>query len=338
MSKTIHIFNPDTDYALATGVFSFTPSAKIKNVRKTFSLLPALWASRNDCILLYDDCDSNYSPLYLKNIIVEKDIKLLNFRNLKHLGENMDYLKDIKFFPWGWNFSLIEDLKKAGIPEASLPSFEYIEKIRNLSHRQRSIEFRNYLSDNGIGADEFSGIALYSENDIIDYIKKMGKAVLKAPWSSSGRGIIFSKNFTEPLLREWIRGILRKQGAIILEKEWEKILDFASEWECLNGKAIFKGVSIFETSSRGKYIRNYINSQKELLSIIQKNINDDLEKIIYHQKNILDILISPFYEGPLGIDMLSDKNKNINACVEINLRMTMGHVSIHAFNSGIYTL
>ena len=38
--------------------------------------------------------------------------------------------------------------------------------------------------------------------------------------------------------------------------------------------------------------------------------------------------MAPFYDGPLGIDMLVTSERNIHPCVEINLRDTMGRVAI----------
>ena len=127
---------------------------------------------------------------------------------------------------------------------------------------------------------------------------------------------------------EWAHGVIRRQWSIIAEPSWNKRLDFATEWTIRSGKPEFLGYSIFEASSRGKYHGNVEDSQENLLKRIQKAAPSFGEDIIEAQKMALATHIAPFYEGPLGIDMLSDNEGNINSCVEINLRLTMGHLSL----------
>ena len=46
---------------------------------------------------------------------------------------------------------------------------------------------------------------------------------------------------------------------------------------------------------------------------------------------VLDALIAPHYDGPLGVDMMLYRNTDgtiaLNPCVEVNLRMTMGMIT-----------
>lgn len=72
---TLHIFNPDTDYALASDSENYTPPVSILAIKRSLSLLPALYAERGDAILLPDD-----NPEFLQEnhafieIISTKDI------------------------------------------------------------------------------------------------------------------------------------------------------------------------------------------------------------------------------------------------------------------------
>ena len=76
---TLHIFNPDTDYALASDSENYTPPVSILAIKRSLSLLPALYAERGDAILLPDD-----NPEFLQEnhafieIISTKDITLGN--------------------------------------------------------------------------------------------------------------------------------------------------------------------------------------------------------------------------------------------------------------------
>ena len=49
---TLHIFNPETDFALAAGIPIYTPPAKVLALKHSLSLLPAIYARRGDYILV----------------------------------------------------------------------------------------------------------------------------------------------------------------------------------------------------------------------------------------------------------------------------------------------
>ena len=38
--------------------------------------------------------------------------------------------------------------------------------------------------------------------------------------------------------------------------------------------------------------------------------------------------MAPWYEGPVGVDMLVTSDGNLHPCIEINWRMTMGMVAV----------
>ena len=330
MADVLHIFNPDTDYALAVGNLHFTPSAKIIEVAAKYALLPALWALENDFILIPEDYCSfeNDNPF----------LRVLHEKNIRYVKPSE--LKDCRFTaikPWGWNYTLRDFLLNNHIDATLLPSVEDINCLRNLSHRRLCIPFNIFLRDNYKNNyfTPYDNSELKTGEEVCKFIEKHDFAVFKAPWSSSGRGIVFSKNFTPQLLDEWIFGIFRKQGSVMAEIENEKILDFATEWICHDGKANFLGFSVFETSSRGKYVKNINGSQSDLIEIIKSKTPFWSTDIIDIQKSALEKFVCPAYSGPAGIDMLIDKFHRINPCVEINLRMTMGHAAIYAYNNGI---
>ena len=159
--------------------------------------------------------------------------------------------------------------------------------------------------------------------------------VVKAPWSSSGKGVLFiPKGEITCKEEEVLSGILRKQGYVMVEKRLNRVLDFAMEFEMdrlfhLN----FLGYSVFQTSRRGEYEGNTVASNSSLEGIIAKytgtgflrEIRERLEKVVttvFHGK----------YVGYMGVDMMIYEDESgefgIQPCVEINLRYNMGIVSI----------
>lgn len=114
----------------------------------------------------------------------------------------------------------------------------------------------------------------------------------------------------------------------MMEKAYNRRLDFATEWICENGKARFIGYSVFNVSRRGKYQSNYNGSQSELLSEINRVSGQWTPKYLEAQRAALDVIVAPHYDGPLGIDMLVTDSRAINPCVELNLRHTMGMLNL----------
>lgn len=332
MALTLHIFNPETDFALAVGEGPYTPPGSVLSLKQKMALLPSLYADDNDFILVPEDFQitGNVS----KDFIREVERKDLSVIKPSELPEHCSYISYI--LPWGWNHSLYRDLSSFGIPKSLLPSLEQIETIRNLSNRRTCIPFRKVIKD-FLNLPELDlGEELTTIGMVKEYLSRNPYSYFKYPWSSSGRGVVSSTHISEKGLLEWAWGSIRRQGSIMAEKGWDRKLDFASEWICRDGKPIFLGLSVFNTSPRGKYGGNVKAGEEELSGIIKANAPEWNRGYLEAQKEALARLIAPHYSGPVGIDMLCDTNGKINPCVEINLRMTMGHVVIFSQNSLTY--
>ena len=175
------------------------------------------------------------------------------------------------------------------------------------------------------------------------------KVVLKAPWSSSGRGIRFlspltsdcSRGFTIPVPQNidgWLRNTLQHQGSVMVEPLYTKVKDFGMEFYSDGaGNVTYLGLSLFHTSN-GAYTGNIIATEQAKREILSRYIPTPLLDEI--QERICQILGETFkgkYQGPFGIDMMVVKPSHLSPltthhflhpCVEINLRRTMGHVAL----------
>lgn len=322
--NTLHIFNPEHDLALAVGSGPYSPPAKVVELKKEMALLPAYFAGDSDFILIPDYLEEETlkdSP-YFDNIRL-KHLNIIKDKDIPYLAEKIS-----KILPWGWDHAIRNELIQSGISTSMLPSEQQIEGIRNLSHRRTIIPFRESISSI-LGIEEkITPVELFSVEEVNLFLEKHPLSFFKAPWSSSGRGIVVSDHITHKGLMEWSHGIIRRQGSIIAEPTWKRRLDFATEWIIKDKDPIFIGYSVFETSSRGKYHGNIKATQKDLLRIIQQEAPSFNSEAIEAQRKALEIHVAPTYSGPLGIDMLSDTSGDINYCVEINLRLTMGIIEI----------
>ena len=172
-----------------------------------------------------------------------------------------------------------------------------------------------------------------SEAELKVAILELGPACfLKAPWSSSGRGIHYladcydRKQVQKAVV--WGLGSIARQGSVMVEKAEDRLIDFASEWDCTPEGPIFKGWSVFRTAASGGYGGNAWAPQARIEHIIKEAIpNVDLDGLVDLQRQCLSSMHISDYAGPIGIDMLATHDGRINACVETNIRMTMGRAA-----------
>lgn len=335
----LHIFNPETDYALASNGEAYTPPASLQAMRASLCLLPSLFAEEDDAILLPDffkeiEKNGKFFVEFPKNqpLMELTDLKRLKLILPNYLGDFFASFPNAEIRPWGWNKALVNQLRSCGVPEENLPSENGIRHLRNISNRHFTIPF--LLNMEGVRHPEIAIPNEFSDIDnAIDFWNKNNEVYFKAPWSSSGRGLLYTKDLELRHIKPWLRGVIRSQGSVIGEIAYKRKLDFATEWECRNGEVKFLGLSTFITSPRGKYKSNAVAEQETLAGYILNAIDitrkeNNLSEIIGRQKLLLETYVSAIYDGPLGIDMLVTENGNVNPCVEINFRNTMGRVAI----------
>ena len=259
----------------------------------------------------------------------------------RHIQQMEDDLADLSRFwdegPWGWSLATKQRYLRMGIDENELPSDEGLAEIRKLSSRQFGVAYYQQLT----GALRTNRLLpcqarfCTSLDELELSIFNFQSSIIKAPWSSSGRGNMVVeepiKNF-DRLLKHRIERIIREQGGIAVEPFYaNKTLDFAMEFNITDQGAQFIGYSVFSTDETGHYIGNYVESQASLLQRI--DLPDDLMQslIDYHLRELSRLA----YRGPVGIDMMKLKDGCIHPCVEINFRRTMGLLAILLYNKGI---
>lgn len=316
----LHIFNPDTDYALSSDREYYTPPANVVRIRRQKALLPAIYAKTGDAILLLDEPAMSIEKHEYYNLIIDKNLDIIY-----PADEGIDRQKYADYIPtpWGWNKNIRRILLDTIGEMPLMPSSESINKIRELSHRRLTIAMHDLMQPNADCEIE-KPVEVFDVETALLHYNRNKSLFFKAPWSSSGRGIMRSADLELKHVEPWIRGIIRKQGSVMVEKEYSRQLDFASEWYVKSKEVRFLGFSVFNVSDRGKYHSNVKDSQSSLVKTIQEKSKQNLAEIIDAQRKAVEKLIQPFYEGPVGIDMLVTRTGNINPCVEVNLRHTMG--------------
>ena len=314
---TLHIFNPEHDLALASGLSNFTAPHAGRQLRHDLGWLPALWANGDDVVLVED---------------IEKARRAISRRKVKPclLAERhqLASLPISNIEPWGWDKALRSQLLRMGIAEELMPTEAALDEIRQLSHRRTAALLLPQLRQEGTVGEAYE---CASEEQVQELVNRYGKVVMKAPWSSSGRGIRYLSPLTSHLspLNGWIRNTLAAQGSVMVEPYYNKVKDFGMEFYSDGKGAVeYLGLSLFHTEN-GAYTGNIIATEQAKREMLSRYL--PLELLDTTQQQICRLLgkmLKGKYQGPLGIDMMVVSPSTLHPCVEINLRRTMGHVAL----------
>ena len=232
---------------------------------------------------------------------------------------------------WGWDLAIRAFLLRWGIDAAIMPTATQIDDIRQLSHRRYAMQLLDCLQMPGIIG---SSCETNQIENIIDRLHSGEHLVVKAPWSSSGRGVRFMEDDVNIYDNGWLRNVIVKQGSVMVEPYYNKVKDFGMEFVSDgNGSVSYIGLSLFQTSN-GAYTGNILASEEEKENLISRYIPIDLLKTV--QQKIcakMGSWLKDQYTGVFGIDMMVVRRDDgdgflLHPCVEINLRRTMGHVAI----------
>lgn len=305
----LHLFNPDNDSALAADQEYYTPSKAAVALRRSGSMLPWLWADDGDMILVAEDmlhgaeewCGSkrlSVKPVAISPATVEAS-------------------------PWGWSRAAKRTFLTVGVAAECLPDDSLLETWRNISHRRSTIRIHNML---GLTPP----VEVFSAEEALDAVRRLGgMAMVKLPWSSSGRGVWPTAGISQPKFMARVSGEINHAGSVMIEPLRDKINDFAALYAVNSGVAEFAGLSLFKTSQSGAYSGNIVMGDRKIsdyLGIDAGAIASDMTECLNR------LLEGSGYSGMLGVDMMTyrgDEGKfSVEPCVEINLRSTMGFAAL----------
>lgn len=293
----MYIFNPEHDLCIANGDRNFVPPASALKFGK-------------DC------CD-------IMRLIFEGEAGGTGL----HIADN----DRRRVIAWGWNAALKHRLIMKGIPECGLPPDGMIRNIRELSHRRTALAARTFVRDL-VSCKEYlvpdCSAEITDVRQIPAFLSRYGDAVLKAPWSGSGKGLrwVSSGQFMQNDAG-WSSNVIMRQGSLIAERREDAVMDFAMLFH-IDGRGVSSdGFSLFYNDN-GAYRGNILASDGYILDTLSPFIP---VRVIHEVRNAIEVFLgrnfAGRYKGPLGIDMFVCRNGNdymLAPCVEINVRMTMG--------------
>jgi hypothetical protein len=340
LQNNTFLFNPTCEYAIANGSPNWQPNRLLQKMESDLSTLPQFFTGKNDFVLV----DKMPSSGFIENL-QRASMEIPNFilKNEANCNQQFIQLPKNKLLPWGWSpaaHQFLLPLKQSCSSEfRQSPVFNWKQEHREITSRKFAIDILKQVSIS-MNADyllppELTPKICITQTDFENAIRQWGKIMVKAPWSSSGRGLQpVTKTPVHPKVWEKIMGIVKEQGFAISEPYLNKVLDLAFLFELKKGKVEFLGISNFCTNKKGQYEGNYINglpvnTEKEIVeftNIVEHEIREPLIKAIETSK------MAVFYEGVFGVDTLIYADETgklrINPCLEINVRHTMGLLSL----------
>lgn len=329
MQKLIYIFNPEHDMALASNSKFYMTPAHIIKMKSDLSLLPLWYAQEceNDYTVCVDLGTEEFAILSSYHNLIKDIFHQISFSMINTLcGHSYN-----EVIPWGWNSALLYTIEKSQTQVYSLPSYDDIEKIRELSSREQSVKLLSRYKEDvkyKFIPNSYSVLSLIEVESLID---KFGDIMLKAPWSGSGRGVRRISSALTAQDKGWISRVIRSQGSLSVEPFYDKVMDFAMEFSCFDNNVTFAGYSIFETDNNGAYKCNILDSDINLEQRLYKYVShSDIDKVREVLIPLLKEIYGKCYKGVLGVDMMICRENEefwIHPCVEINLRMNMGIVA-----------
>jgi len=338
----LHLFNPEHEIALAAHLAHFTPPHAARQLKADLCWLPALWADENDAVLVEN---ADYARKSCARRCKQLGRKMPQFVERNQLLQ----LPITQVDTWGWDAAVATDLQRWGVAADVLPDAARLERYRLLAHRRTSAQLLPSLRVEGTVGEAMECSSL---QEVEKCSERWGKIVIKAPWSSSGRGVRYcdashlvnsEKRIVNSGLEGWVNNIIKQQGSVMVEPYYNKVKDFGMEFEVdATGQVHYLGLSLFHTKN-GAYIGNLLATEEAKRELMARYL--PLELLDEIRQRIIDKVQLGDYQGPFGIDMmvvncprnttlskreLSTLNcqLSLHPCVELNLRRTMGHVAL----------
>jgi len=316
------LFNPENDIALAHADANFTPTRAVTDFHNAGAALPLWYGDRDGDMVMAPDVDRRWT----ERVRDEFGLPAM-------LWDGHDVQPDPA--PWGFSLHAMKQYSRCGVRINMTEWRPRIDRIRMLSHRRTAATLLDGLRDRLPYPLPATPTEAMSAADVKRYAAATTCFFMKAPWSSSGRGVVCSNGIPAGQLLRQAEGIIRRQGSVMLEPALAKIQDFASLYEADSNGVRHIGFSLFfNANGTTAYGGNIVASDAELLRQLSVLVDAGTITTTAHAvaEELTRIGVHKAYCGCFGVDMMIYRPADggaplIAPAVEINLRMTMGVVA-----------
>ncbi len=331
----LHYFNPGSEEAVLNASPYYTLPANPAKMQQDLAYLPAWYATGSDFVVVENHLNDEFRAEVQQLFDLPDDIVKDDFTHEQNL------LKEQSVALWGLSPQSIhyfEQLNKKYDFDLKIPVWN--DEYRFLISRNSASKCLSHLLNKipelsqDLQSEFFEDI-----NSIEDKLQEKNYPMLiKSPYSSSGRGLLWVQHPLDRSSRQILKGMLNKQGKVSLEKALDKQTDFAMLfYSNPDGTVDFRGYSLFQTDNKGNYKGNFVGSQEKIRSVLFESIEEILFDNVKNQ--LMDYFsreISGTYKGCICVDMLIYKEngeKRLYPCVEINFRHTMGWLAMELYKN-----
>lgn len=352
--SNLFYFNPTCELAVANGSFSYVPPLLLQEMEQDLATLPFVFCTKDDVVL----SESKPSDFYLE-MLENCGFEIPDFCTLAQIESfPKNSFRDI--LPWGWSPAAhfkLKNVKTKCINEfRESPVNSWRNEHKTLFERSTSLDFLQRILKNHPRSffipESLTGVKVFNQDELEKLLEEYQSIVVKAPLSSSGRGIqIIRKSKLNSSNKQWIAGIFKQQNYLVAEPFLEKIIDFSFQFRILPDANIrYSGHSVFETSSNGQYRSTFIHAGLKAI-LPEENVKNVMGMIENTAQIVKDQLIfsdyAKWHRGYLGVDALLFRHMNeikVQPCIEINSRMNMGVLAqlvekrVHSKTSGKFEL
>lgn len=334
----LYIFSATNELAIANGLHSYTPAKHLRDFEYDLAFLPYYFCNHHDIILI----ENNISKEYKNRIkcLHNKDVFCITKKDAPLFLSNTKCDHDLA--PWGWSPKMHHELSKIKSfcnPLANIIS-SWHDKSKEVYSRAYArdvlIEVLNNTNTPSLYIPKkFIPEIATSFDEIVKLSQKYSKLVIKTPFSSSGRGMIFlNYGVIHKTYQQWIDGALKSHQYLMVEKYVNKLYDLSFHFEVKGENVKHLGNASFFTMDNGQYEGNNIALLPDNFPEVQREF---VEK---HSKQISNDLLKAFskiglaykYQGIIGVDVLVylDDNEELkfHPCLEMNMRYNMGTVTL----------
>ena len=333
--KLFH-FNPTCEMAVVNGQTSYMPPAHLKQFEHDLATLPCFFGGKNDFVLVPETVDSYFTD-YLCGLNFENPSFITSVNDFS-VSDKLDELS-----PWGWSPAIHKKLQ----PFLPFCNEEWLEHPMTqwktehalLLSRETNYRFAKLLMEQNIREYELLEIpALPLKVKTLEEIESLinimpPPALLKSPWSASGRGLFKIRDANEHAeTNAWVKSKLKQQGFFFAEPFLQKIQDVSFHFYATKNCIKFLGTTFFNTDTKGQFISCNIrhpensNLKLDFISEACKQASEFLKS------GLGKLEINKDYQGAIGIDALffqtNDNGVKLHPCIEVNLRHTMGLLNI----------
>lgn len=333
----IYLYNPTCEYAVGNGTTSWQPNLLLQKMELDLALLPVYFSKPSDYIVINKKPSGEFY-----NLLSKLGIGIPGILQKKEI-DSFSGIEINRLLPWGWSpatHKLLAPLKSLCSDSfKKSPVFEWNPEHRNLYSKKFALQILQKMlieiePDIRINQNQIARTCT-TKTEIEALLKDWENLMIKAPWSSSGRGLQrITKIPVHQKVWEKILGTIQDQGYVIVEPLLNKVFDLAFQFEMKKGKVRYLGISNFIADKKGQYQGNYLNGLPNGLSPeIIKFVQTVPEIIVPSLTSVLEkSALATLYEGNFGVDTLIFRDEKqtlkINPCLEINVRQNMGLLSL----------